>query len=164
MLSDGDVEIIYVTYHVDIGETPFFVAVDYAKEKIVISIRGTLSMKDVLTDLNAEGEPLPINPPREDFLAHKGMVQAAVYIKNKLQEENLIEKALNHNPAKGTQDFGLILVGHSLGAGTAAILAILLKQEFTNLQCFSYSPPGNSHHYFLFNQLLSSNRGYSFCL
>ena len=107
-------------------------------------------MKDVLTDLNAEGEPLPINPPREDFLAHKGMVQAAVYIKNKLQEENLIEKALNHNLAKGTQDFGLILVGHSLGAGTAAILAILLKQEFTNLQCFSYSPPGNSHsHSFL---------------
>lgn len=152
MLSDGDVEIIYVTYHVDIGETPFFVAVDYAREKIVVSIRGTLSMKDVLTDLNAEGEPLPINPPREDFLAHKGMVQAAVYIKNKLQEENLIEKALNHNPAKGTQDFGLILVGHSLGAGTAAILAILLKQEFTNLQCFSYSPPGNSHD-FHFNQL-----------
>ncbi|CAG9802490.1 unnamed protein product [Chironomus riparius] len=142
MLAEGDVEIIYVTYHVDIGETPFFVAVDYAREKIVVSIRGTLSMKDVLTDLNAEGEPLPINPPREDFLAHKGMVQAAVYIKNKLQEENLIEKALNHNPAKGTQDFGLILVGHSLGAGTAAILAILLKQEFTNLQCFSYSPPG----------------------
>lgn len=56
MLAEGDVEIIYVTYHVDIGETPFFVAVDYAREKIVVSIRGTLSMKDVLTDLNAEGE------------------------------------------------------------------------------------------------------------
>lgn len=65
MVSDGDVEVIYATFHVDIGETPFFVAVDYAKEKIVVSIRGTLSMKDILTDLNAEGEPLPLTPQRE---------------------------------------------------------------------------------------------------
>lgn len=144
MLIDGDVEMTYVTYHVDIGETPFFVSVDYAREKIVVSIRGTLSMKDVLTDLNAEGETLPLNPRREDFLGHKGMVQAAVYIRNKLQEENLLEQALNHNPARGTQNFGLVLVGHSLGAGTAAILAILLKQEYANLQCFSYSPPGGT--------------------
>lgn len=27
--------------------------------------------QDVITDLNAEGEPLPLNPPREDWLAHK---------------------------------------------------------------------------------------------
>lgn len=39
------------------------------------------------------------------------MVQAAVYIKNKLQEENLIEKALNHNPSRGTQNYGLIVSG-----------------------------------------------------
>ncbi|CAO1396104.1 unnamed protein product [Diamesa serratosioi] len=142
MMSEGEVEVIYATYHVDIGETPFFVAIDYTREKIVISIRGTLSMKDVLTDLNAEGECLPLNPPRDDFLAHKGMIHAAVYIKNKLKEENLIERAFRHNPVRGTQNFGLVLVGHSLGAGTAAILSILLKQEYDDLQCFSYSPPG----------------------
>lgn len=41
----GDIEIIYVTYHVDVGETPFFVALDYDRKKVVISIRGTLSMQ-----------------------------------------------------------------------------------------------------------------------
>lgn len=41
----GDIEIIYVTYHVDVGQTPFFVALDYDRKKVVISIRGTLSMK-----------------------------------------------------------------------------------------------------------------------
>lgn len=166
MVSEGDVDVIYATYHVDIGgelryngsnsdtliiaiflisrniETPFFVAVDYVKQKIVVSIRGTLSMQDILTDLNAEGEPLPLNPPREDWLGHKGMVQAAVYIKNKLHEEDLIQKALNHNPSRGTQNYGLVFVGHSLGAGTASILAILMRETYANLQCFSYSPPG----------------------
>ncbi|XP_062538021.1 diacylglycerol lipase-alpha isoform X2 [Armigeres subalbatus] len=142
MLKIGEVEVIYATYHVDIGETPFFVAIDYTHSKIVVSIRGTLSMKDVLTDLNAEGDCLPLNPPREDWLGHKGMVQAAIYIKNKLEEENLIQRAQEHNPSRGTPDFGLVLVGHSLGAGTAAILAILMKQQYDDLHCYSYSPPG----------------------
>lgn len=45
MIEDGDVDVVYATYHVDVGETPFFVSVDYGRQKIVISIRGTLSMK-----------------------------------------------------------------------------------------------------------------------
>nr|XP_015836274.1 PREDICTED: sn1-specific diacylglycerol lipase alpha [Tribolium castaneum] len=45
LTSLGDIEIIYATYHVDVGQTPFFVALDYDRKKVVISIRGTLSMK-----------------------------------------------------------------------------------------------------------------------
>lgn len=36
----------------------------------------------------------------------------------------------------------MTLVGHSLGAGTASILAVLLRQEYPDLLCFSYAPPG----------------------
>ena len=43
---------------------------------------------------------------------------------------------------KSSEKYELVLVGHSLGAGTAAILAILLQQEYTDLHCYSYSPPG----------------------
>lgn len=142
MVNVGEVEVIYTTFHVDVGETPFFVAVDYTKSKIVVSIRGTLSMKDVLTDLNAEGEVLPLEPRMDDWLGHKGMVQAAVYIKNKLEEENLIQRAQAHNPSRNTPTFGLVFVGHSLGAGTAAILSILMKRQYPSLLCYSYSPPG----------------------
>ncbi|XP_034190848.1 inactivation no afterpotential E isoform X1 [Osmia lignaria lignaria] len=142
MVELAEVEVIYATFHVDVGETPFFVALDYTKKKVVVSIRGTLSMKDVLTDLNAEGEVLPLSPPRDDWLGHKGMVQAAEYIRKKLLEEEIISRAFAKDPSRGTHQFGLTLVGHSLGAGTAAILAILLKQDYPDLVCFSFAPPG----------------------
>ena len=70
------------------------------------------------------------------------MVQCAVYIRNKLMNENLLEKAFSHKTENGTPEFQLILVGHSLGAGTAAILALLLRDEYPNLHCYAYSPPG----------------------
>jgi len=38
--------------------------------------------------------------------------------------------------------YELVLVGHSLGAGAAAILAIMLQQEYEDLHCYAYSPPG----------------------
>ncbi|XP_076163449.1 inactivation no afterpotential E isoform X2 [Ptiloglossa arizonensis] len=142
MVTVTEMEVIYATFHVDVGETPFFVALDYTRKKVVVSIRGTLSMKDVLTDLNAEGEVLPLSPPRDDWLGHKGMVQAAEYIRKKLLDEGIISRALDKDSSRGTQQFGLVLVGHSLGAGTAAILAILLKQDYPDLVCFSFAPPG----------------------
>ena len=36
----------------------------------------------------------------------------------------------------------IVITGHSLGAGTAALLAILLRPKYPDLKCFTYSPPG----------------------
>lgn len=45
---------------------------------------------------------------------------------------------------RGTSTYDLVLVGHSLGAGTAAVLSILLKRAYPNLVCYAYSPPGGT--------------------
>ena len=77
------------------------------------------------------------------------MVQSALYIHNKLESENLLGRAFSHNPERGTPDFQLVLVGHSLGAGTAAILALLLRHDYPSLHCYAYSPPGGLLRYLI---------------
>ena len=57
-------------------------------------------------------------------------MQAAVYIKKEISERLLLSEAFDLDRARGTPDYQLVVVGHSLGAGTAAILAILLRQQF----------------------------------
>lgn len=137
-----DLDLVYVTYHVDIGETPFYVALDNKHKKIVICVRGTLSLQDVLTDLKADAETLPLDPSKEEWVGHKGMVQAAIYIKKKLKEDLILAKAFQKAKDQSQEKYDLVLVGHSLGAGTAAILAIMLQQEYQDIQCYAYSPPG----------------------
>ena len=45
VLAQKNCDLVYATFHVDVGETPFFIGVDYEKKVVVISIRGTLSMQ-----------------------------------------------------------------------------------------------------------------------
>ncbi|XP_077419765.1 diacylglycerol lipase-alpha isoform X2 [Vanacampus margaritifer] len=136
------VHIVYTSCHDAVYETPFFVAVDHEKKKVVISIRGTLSLKDALTDLSGDSERLPVEEQHGTWLGHKGMVYSAEYIKKKLEQEMILSQAFGRDLIKGTMHYGLVIVGHSLGAGTAAILSFLLRPQYPTLHCYSYSPPG----------------------
>ncbi|XP_077144058.1 diacylglycerol lipase-alpha [Ranitomeya variabilis] len=136
------VDIVYTSCHDAVYETPFFVAVDHEKKKVVISIRGTLSPKDALTDLTGDAERLPVEGHHGTWLGHKGMVLSAEYIKKKLEQEMVLSQAFGRDLGRGTKHYGLIVVGHSLGAGTAAILSFLLRPQYPSLKCFAYSPPG----------------------
>ena len=40
------------------------------------------------------------------------------------------------------QSFLLVICGHSLGAGLACLLAIMLRPIYPSLKCFAFCPPG----------------------
>lgn len=40
------------------------------------------------------------------------------------------------------QGYRLVIVGHSLGAGVASVLTILLRKQFPDVICYAFSPPG----------------------
>jgi len=69
-------------------------------------------------------------------------VQAAFYLKSKLVGEKILDQAFEKCRSKNLDPFNIVIVGHSLGGGTAAILAILLREEHPTLKCYAYSPPG----------------------
>ena len=48
-----------------------------------------------------------------------------------------LEQTLNDH-----KDYRLRVVGHSLGAGVASILSVLLRPKYPKLRCLAFSPPG----------------------
>lgn len=152
----NDDDIIHLSLKNGFLETPFLVVADQKLAKIVIAIRGTLSLADIMTDMVAK--PVSLKSVLEERMSqlnftvqeegeidkmspaiqvHMGMAQAALYVLNEINENHLLEKASVEFP-----DFPLVITGHSLGAGTAAILAFILKLKYPSVKCFAFGPPG----------------------
>ncbi len=134
---DGD-SLVHVSFRNKMAEVPFFVAVDHGRRKIVVSIRGTLSLEDTLTDLCAKPETMGgYHEQLSGYVVHSGMFRAARYVYDELHNKNILNKALSY-----FDDYGLVVTGHSLGAGTAVILAFMLRQTHHSTKCYAFSPPG----------------------
>ncbi|KAL7857053.1 hypothetical protein SRHO_G00159520 [Serrasalmus rhombeus] len=130
-------DFIHISFHNQIYEIPFFVALDHKREAVLVAVRGTLSLKDALTDLSAECENLPVEVVSGASYAHKGISQAANYIYKKLVNDGILSQAFSIAP-----EYRLVITGHSLGAGTASLLAALLHSTYPTLKCYAFSPPG----------------------
>jgi hypothetical protein len=114
-----------------------YVTVDHYAEAIVLTCRGTLGLGDVLTDLTCDYKEftLPTDSiahgeeanggQQRTYVAHGGMLEAAQLLatqKGKVFEA--IKKGLECYP-----HYGLVLCGHSLGAGVASLLSVLWSEE-----------------------------------
>ena len=61
------------------------------------------------------------------FLAHKGMLLAASNIYKELVEKEVLRKIIEILDDPEYKDYKIVVTGHSLGAGTAAILGFFLN-------------------------------------
>lgn len=133
-VREEDVVKMDLDYHGNGNHLRHFVAVDHDNRKVVLAIRGTFSLSEIVVDVagfSAEfcgGE------------AHSEMASMAHRVWDEAGETVL--SLLHDNP-----DYELILTGHSLGAGTACLLNILCHRNGRALvkgrpvRCFAYASP-----------------------
>jgi len=133
---------LYANFSNDVGVNPYLILRDEKWKTIVLAIRGTLSFEDMISDvcitpesLEGIGEEFGFDGTGE--YCHSGMLAGAKWIFDDLKKHNRLDEAMEANP-----DFGLRIIGHSLGAGVAAMLGRLLRKQFPSLYCLCFSPPG----------------------
>lgn len=135
-------EIVYACFVSDVVASPYAVVLDHDWKSIVIVIRGTESLEDVLTDLEIAPSVFEEESgyEGEKRYVHAGMLQTCQWIVQDMKKRKTLDKLMDARSK--FSNYRLRITGHSLGAGCAAILAMLLKPNYPNLRCHSFSPPG----------------------
>ncbi|KAK9802679.1 hypothetical protein WJX73_004994 [Symbiochloris irregularis] len=80
--------------------------------------------------------------------AHAGMLDAAKAIVDDLRHTGVFESLLTgkqigrHKLRHDCQGWGVVVTGHSLGAGAGVLVALYLNNYFQNVRCWAFEPPG----------------------
>ncbi|KAJ3046076.1 hypothetical protein HDV00_003826 [Rhizophlyctis rosea] len=130
----------------DYYKAPYLVCLDHDRKKLVIAIRGTYSMVDLLVDLKIALEPVPFieeadtsGKPVEVEWCHSGVFKTVESIMRDIKEYDVFGK---WKEMEEYADYGIVVCGHSLGAGVAALLSYYLRVEGHDAVCYAYEPPG----------------------
>jgi len=111
----------------------------------VLAIRGTLSVDDAVADLVASAVPAP-ELGDASCRAHAGVRAAAHKVLAGPAGELLFGAAPSDDP-RGSSTPGtakhIVVCGHSLGAGVAALVAVEVarRRPATRVTCYSFAPP-----------------------
>ncbi|XP_066139540.1 diacylglycerol lipase-beta-like [Euwallacea fornicatus] len=129
-------DILFASFRNHVFELPFCVIIDHKTSNLVVAIRGSISLRDIFTDLTATSDKFEADGLPPDTMAHKGMIAGAEYIAKKLKEIGILEKAQAMYP-----EYGVILTGHSLGAGVACLLGFKIRPKFPDLKVYAFATP-----------------------
>ncbi|KAI8641771.1 hypothetical protein BD408DRAFT_403133 [Parasitella parasitica] len=128
----------------------YFVSYDQVHEAVVVGIRGTWSLYDCITDLVCEYKPW------KNGLVHSGILASAQWFFTRvIPQIYLYISEQTQNKTRRISSF--IITGHSLGAGTAAVLTMMVVDHIEQLRelsnnpefkvhCYSYAPVASVSH------------------
>lgn len=125
-LNDGDV-LVHQLDGERIGFPRYFAAVHHPTSTVVVSIRGTNSVSDLITDL------LCGNASFCNGYAHSGMLSAAREIFTDCL--SAVSKAVTET------GYRVVVTGHSLGAGVGVLLTKMLLLNGLQTECFAFAAP-----------------------
>ena len=124
-----------VRFQNSLAERPFLLARDSQRRNLVLAVRGTLSLSDAVVDVDAAPMDVSDHPSVQALLeragclgveqssrlsVHRGMWRAAEHLYRYLESNRLLQDAEN-------DAWGIVVLGHSLGAGVATLLTIHLQ-------------------------------------
>ncbi|XP_008558355.1 diacylglycerol lipase-beta [Microplitis demolitor] len=133
-LSQDD--ILFASFRNHLCEIPFCVVADHKTASIVIVIRGSLSLRDLITDIAAASDSFEPEGLPPGSMAHRGMIIGAKMLLKQLDQYKILEKAFATYP-----NYGLTVTGHSLGAGLAVLLALLIRPRYPDLKVYAFATP-----------------------
>lgn len=122
-------------YDGDAHHLRHFVAIDHENQKVVLSIRGTFSLQEIVVDVAGFSR---------EFCGGEGHSEMATMAERVWDVAGpRVISLLKEHP-----EYELILTGHSLGAGTACLLNVMLQSNTQKLlprsqkvRCFAYAAP-----------------------
>jgi hypothetical protein len=123
LLTTGvaDRDVLYA--HLD-SSPIYYLTVDHHQQCVVVCCRGTLSVSDAVIDLDAQLSPLDSYGYPGGY-THTGILENALRLRDDLDERGHLARFLEQRP-----HYNLTIVGHSLGAATAALLTLLLRERY----------------------------------
>jgi len=113
------------------GRVAHYVAISPKERKVLIGIKGSSNLEDMLTDCCGLAKSFTLPGPfvkdgNDEINAHEG-----IYISSRQLALDL-EPFINYVVIPN--GYNIVITGHSLGAGAAAMAGVLLRAKFPELQ------------------------------
>ena len=106
------------------GLPRFWILTDHTRRTIVLALRGTMSLKELAIDLTCDASsfaPYTTSKSTKSYSVHSGMLRLAQSMGKEGGKVHAAVKAA----LEGNEGYGLVVTGHSLGAGVGGLLGLL---------------------------------------
>eukprot|EP00798_Chlamydomonas_sp_ICE-L_P020067 gene20069-26784_t len=112
---------VYADHVIGLLKVPYYVAIDRPNRRFVVGIRGSVSISDWSTDFMGSTRVIDAT---QGVGAHDGIYASTNILLGQIAGP--LASALDANPV-----FGLVFIGHSLGAGVATMAAYLVRNSIS---------------------------------